>query len=106
MSVNLPLAYGYIRLDLAGRELATCEQRMQAFARERGYQLAAVFRERAPQAATLPQAFIDLIDECRRAEAHMVFTLCGHLAGMATPRACLVDVMAARGRAHVCELST
>ncbi|WP_406281623.1 hypothetical protein OH799_17340 [Nocardia sp. NBC_00881] len=104
MSVNLPLAYGYIRLDLAGRELTTCEQRMQASARERGYQLAAVFREREPLAATLPQAFIDLIDECRRAEAHMVFTVCGHLTGMATPRTCLLDVMAARGLAHVCEL--
>jgi hypothetical protein len=91
-------------LDLAGRELITCEQRLQAFARERGYQLAAVFQERAPQNATLPQAFIDLIDECRRAEAHIVFTLCGHLTGMATPRMCLLDVMAARGHAHVCEL--
>ncbi|MFQ6332063.1 hypothetical protein ACLMAL_38945 [Nocardia sp. CWNU-33] len=104
MNEILPLAYGYVRLDLVGRDLTSCEQRLLTFAREHGYELAAVFREQAPQAAKLPQAFIDLVHECRRAEANTVITLCGHLAGMSMPRLSLLDVLAARGNAHVCEL--
>ncbi|WP_063039508.1 hypothetical protein [Nocardia grenadensis] len=73
-------------------------------ARSLGYELATVFHEPAPQSATLPPVFIDLVKECRRAEARMVLTLCGHLSGMAVCRMVLLSVLDVRGNVEVQEL--
>ncbi|RMI30497.1 hypothetical protein [Nocardia stercoris] len=101
-----PLAYGYLRMDLISpQSLAGTVARLTAAAAEHGHELATVFYEDAPQSATLPEAFAELAMECRRSGAHTVFTLPGHLGGMAIPRICLLDFLAARGSAHVWELA-
>lgn len=101
---TLPLAYGYLRLELLGGEIATWEGRLAAAALELGFELAAVFREHAPE-ATVPPAYLDLLHECRRAQAHLVMTATGHLSGMTVPRACLLGLLAARAGARVYEVS-
>ncbi|RMI27682.1 hypothetical protein [Nocardia stercoris] len=77
---------------------------MNAAAADHGHELATVFYEDSPQSATLPEAFAELTIECRRSGAHAVFTLPGYLGGMAVPRICLLDFLAARGNAQVGEL--
>ncbi|WP_228838975.1 hypothetical protein, partial [Nocardia amamiensis] len=47
-----------------------------------GYELGAVFHEPPPQGGTLPPAFVDLVQECRRAAAHAVITLHGCCASL------------------------
>ncbi|RMI30116.1 hypothetical protein [Nocardia stercoris] len=103
----IPLAYGYVRTDLvAPQRLAETVARLTAAAADHGHELATVFYEDSPQSAALPEAFAELTIECRRSGAHTVFTLPGHLGGMAIPRICLLDFLAARGNAHVWELSS
>ncbi|MRH86649.1 hypothetical protein GFY24_04040 [Nocardia sp. SYP-A9097] len=102
--VTLPLAYGYLRLELLGDETALWEGRLASAARELGFELAAIFREYAPD-ATVPPAYLDLLDECRRARAHLVMTAAGHLSGMRVPRTCLLGLLAVRAGAQVCEVS-
>ncbi|MEV6320825.1 hypothetical protein AB0M45_06440 [Nocardia sp. NPDC051787] len=100
-----PLVYGYLRLDLlSGSELSQCHAQLETFAREHGYEFAAVFHESPPQSWSVPQAFAELVHACRRSGAHMVVTLAGHLSGMAMSRICLLDFLAARGNAHLMEL--
>ncbi|MEU1430222.1 hypothetical protein ABZ412_24395 [Nocardia sp. NPDC005746] len=109
MSYNttcMPLAYGYLRTDLLSpQRLVETVTRLMAAATEHGHELATVFYEDSPQNAALPEAFAELAIECRRSGAHTVYTCSGHLGGMAVPRICLLDYLAARGSAHVLELS-
>ncbi|MEV6324096.1 hypothetical protein AB0M45_23345 [Nocardia sp. NPDC051787] len=102
-----PLMYGYLRLDLlTGADVSLCEAQLETFAGEHGYEFGAVFRESSPQTCAVPQAFADLVHECRRAEAGVVVTLAGHMSGMAISRMCLLDFLASRGHAHLVELPT
>ena len=104
MSTVPPLAYGYLRLDLVD-DGEVAERVMVAAAQAAGCQLGAVFREWSPQTATVPPAFLDLVCECCRAEAHTVITVLGHLSGMAVPRMVLLDMLAVRADAQVCEVA-
>ncbi|WP_280382743.1 hypothetical protein [Nocardia wallacei] len=99
-----PLAYGYLRTDLVG-DGDRAERQMIRAAWDLGFQLAAVFREQSPQTAAVPPAYVDLVCECCRAEAHMVITVPGHLCGMAVPRMVLLDMLAVRAHAQVCEVT-
>ncbi|MEV6323731.1 hypothetical protein AB0M45_21435 [Nocardia sp. NPDC051787] len=100
-----PLVYGYLRLDLLeGSEVAACHAQLEAFARQHGYEFAAVFHESSPQTWSVPHAFAELVHACRRSGTHVVVTLAGHLSGMAMSRICLLDFLAARGNAHLMEL--
>ncbi|WP_327138894.1 hypothetical protein [Nocardia sp. NBC_01327] len=102
----LPLAYGYLRVDLLDSvALILGEQRLVTAAFQLGCQLAAVFLEPAPHSTTVPPAFLDLVQECRRSEAHTVITVCGHMSGMAVPHTCLLDILARRAAAQVCEVA-
>jgi hypothetical protein len=58
------------------------EDTLRAIARSLGYELATVFHEPTPQGGLLPPAFAEMIHECRRAAAHVVITLPGHLSNM------------------------
>ncbi|WP_280267593.1 hypothetical protein [Nocardia wallacei] len=104
MSAVLPLAYGYLRVDLLDDELIACEERLTAVAQDLGFELAAVFCEQPPQRASIPPAYLELLRECCRTQAHTVITLPGHLSGMAVPRMCLLEVLAVRAAAQVCEV--
>lgn len=100
-----PLMYGYLRLDLLNDlDVSACDARLEAFACEHGYEFGTVFHELSPQTWAVPYAFAQLVHECRRSEAHVVATLAGHISGMAMPRICLLDFLAARGHAHITEL--
>lgn len=104
--VLAPLAYGYLRTDLLGSaDLAICEARLAEAARRLGCQLGCIFHEDSPQTSTVPPAYLDLVRECCRAEAHRVVTGCGHLCGMAIPRTSLLDVLAVRAQVQVCEVA-
>ncbi|WP_327110698.1 hypothetical protein OHB12_23310 [Nocardia sp. NBC_01730] len=101
----LPLAYGYLRDDLLGDcDSDSSEDRLRNTARSLGYELGAVFREPAPQNAMLPPAFVDLVQECRRAAAHVVITLRGHMSDMAVCRMVLLTVLDVRAGATVHEV--
>jgi hypothetical protein len=101
----LPLAYGYMRDDLlSDRDLNSIEDRLRATARSLGYELAAVFRELPPQNATLPPAFVELVQECRRAAAHAVITPRGHMSDMSVCRMVLLAVLEVRAGAAVHEV--
>ncbi len=103
MNAVPPLAYGYLRVDLVDDgDLA--ERLMVAAAQAAGCELAAVFWERSPQ-STVPPAWLDLVCECCRAEAHTVFTALGHLCDMALPRMVLLEMLAVRADAQVSEVS-
>ncbi len=102
--LSLPLAYGYLRVDLLPGELDVWERRLVEVARGLGVELAAVFRESSPQ-ATVPPAYLDLLHECCRADAHIVVTVLGHLSGMAIPHTCLIDILLIRADARVCEVA-
>ncbi|MFE3725384.1 hypothetical protein [Nocardia sp. NPDC059154] len=105
MTALLPLAYGYVRDDLLrDRDPKSSDDILRAAARSLGYALGTVFHESAPQNATLPPAFVDLVQECRRAEAHTVLTLPGHLSGMAVCRMVLLAILEARAEAAVQEV--
>jgi hypothetical protein len=94
MTVLLPLAYGYLRADLLReRDRKSGEDRLRAAAESLGYALAAVFYEPAPQNGTLPPAFVELVQECRRTEARVVLTLSGHLSGRAVLRKILMAIL-------------
>ncbi|MGO4649765.1 hypothetical protein AB4305_33280 [Nocardia sp. 2YAB30] len=92
MTALLPLAYGYLRDDLLGDPNAS-EDKPRTAARSLGRALGTVFHEPAPQSATLPPAFIDLVQECRRAEAHTVLTMHVHLSGMSVCRMVLLEIL-------------
>ncbi|MQY20604.1 hypothetical protein [Nocardia macrotermitis] len=78
-----PLAYGYLRSDLLrDRDPNSVEQRLRTAAATLGYALGTIFYEPLPDSGTLPPAFVELVHECRRTEAHTVLTLHGHLSGM------------------------
>ncbi|MBF6454549.1 hypothetical protein [Nocardia cyriacigeorgica] len=105
MTALSPLAYGYLRDELlVDVELPRCDQRLIAIARQMGFDMAAIFHERADIASLVPGAFLDLVHECRRARARMVFTLPGHIAGLTVPAASLLHVLADRGEAAVFEV--
>ncbi|MEV4126785.1 hypothetical protein [Nocardia sp. NPDC049707] len=102
MTALLPLAYGYVRDEL----LRDCDRnssddRLRAAARSLGYALGGVFHEPASETATLPPAFVDLVQECRRAEAHTVLTLPGHLSGMSVCRMVLLAILDVRADAAI-----
>ncbi|WP_157121334.1 hypothetical protein [Nocardia miyunensis] len=83
MHTVLPLAYGYLRTDLLrDRDPNSVEQRLRAAADSLGYALGTVFYEPVPHDGTLPPAFVELVQECRRTEAHTVLTMHGHLSCM------------------------
>ena len=88
----LPLAYGYLRDDLL-RDPDSSEDRLRAASRSLGYELGTIFHERAPQSGTLPPVFVDLVQECRRSQAHTVLTLRGHLS-MPMCRTVLLRILA------------
>jgi hypothetical protein len=75
MTAILPLAYGYLRDDLL-HDPNSSENRLRAAAGSLGYALGAVFHEPSPQSGTLPPVFVDLVHECRRAEAHTRCSRC------------------------------
>ncbi|MEV0464771.1 hypothetical protein AB0I30_27810 [Nocardia tengchongensis] len=101
-----PLAYGYVRDDLlSGRDPNSSDNLLRAAARSLGYALGTVFHEPAPQNGTLPPAFVDLVRECRRAEAHTVLTLPGHLSGMSVCRMILLAILDVRAEAAVQEVA-
>ncbi|MET8796971.1 hypothetical protein ABZV91_11040 [Nocardia sp. NPDC004568] len=82
MTALPPLAYGYLRDDLVGgSDGATAETTLRAAATALGYELGTVFHEPPSPNGVLPPVFIDLVQECRRAAAHSVITLPGHLSG-------------------------
>ncbi len=102
-AIVLPLAYGYLRVDLVDDGDRAAGLMVEA-ARRLGCELAVVFWERSPQ-STVPPAWLDLVCECCRAEAHTVFTAPGHLCDMALPRMVLLEMLAVRADAQVCEVS-
>jgi hypothetical protein len=105
MTALLPLAYGYLRDDLLDeRGSSPGEDTLRDTARSLGYELGTVFHEPAPQNGTLPPAFVDLVQECRRAAAHTVITLRGHLSNMAVCRMVLLAVLDVRAGAAVHEV--
>ncbi|MBF6435494.1 hypothetical protein [Nocardia cyriacigeorgica] len=63
-----PLAYGYLRLDVAGESIGECERRIQQFVERQGYDLGMVFHERTYGCAALDA----LIAELRRAQCRNV----------------------------------
>lgn len=94
MTALQPLAYGYLRDDiLRDHDHAADEDRLRNAARSFGYELGAVFREPAPQNGTLPPAFVELVQECRRTAAQAVITLHGHLSNMPVCRMVLLAVL-------------
>ncbi len=102
----LPLAYGYVRDDLLEEcDCESSEDMLRDTARSLGYELGTVFHEPAPQNATLPPAFLELVQECRRASAHAVITVCGHMSHMAGCRMVLLTILDARVGATVHEVS-
>ncbi|MET8800221.1 hypothetical protein ABZV91_27970 [Nocardia sp. NPDC004568] len=105
MTTLLPLAYGYLRDDLLGaHDPAADEDKLRTAAASRGYALGTVFREPAPQNGMLPPAFVELVRECRRSDAHTVLTLNGHLSGMCICRMVLVAVLDVRADAAIQEI--
>jgi hypothetical protein len=105
MTALLPLAYGYLRDDLVhGRDRDSGDDLLRAAARSLGYELATVFHEPSPQSGLLPPAFVDLIQECRRAAAHTVLTLPGHMSNMSMSRMVLHEVLHTRAEAIVHEI--
>ncbi|MFC7426846.1 hypothetical protein [Nocardia tengchongensis] len=106
MTALPPLAYGYVRDDLlSDRDPSFSDKILRAAARSLGYALGTVFHEPTPQNATLPPAFVDLVRECRRAEAHTVLTLPGHLSGMSVCRMVLLAILDVRAEAAVQEVA-
>ncbi|MEU2037211.1 hypothetical protein [Nocardia niwae] len=97
MTDVLPLAYGYMRDDLLG-ERDAAENTLRAAAIALGYELGTVFHEPRCGSQGLPPAFVDLLTECRRADAEAVITPRGHLSETVT-RTVLQTVLVAR-----CEL--
>ncbi len=102
----LPLAYGYMRDDLLDdRNFRSSEDKLRDTARSLGYELGTVFHEPEPQNATLPPAFADLVQECRRAAAHAVITVRGHMSDMAVCRMVLLAILDVRAGVAVHEVS-
>ncbi|MFD7842788.1 hypothetical protein ACFV4K_07625 [Nocardia sp. NPDC059764] len=94
MTTLQPLAYGYVRDDLlSNRDPSASDTLLRAAARSLGYVLGTVFHEPGPQSATLPPVFVDLVHECRRAEACTVLTLPGHLASTSVCRKVLLAIL-------------
>ncbi|WP_433567378.1 hypothetical protein ACQP1O_20595 [Nocardia sp. CA-151230] len=94
-----------MRDDLLGnRDPNSSDKILRAAARSLGYALGTVFHEPAPQNAILPPAFVDLVQECRRARAHTVLTLPGHLSGMSVCRMVLLAILEVRAEAAVQEV--
>lgn len=106
MTTLLPLAYGYLRDDLLhDSDADTSESRLRAAAGSLGYELGAVFHEPAPQSGMLPPAFVDLVQECRRAAASAVLTLPGHMSNMSVSRMVLLAVLDVRTDTAVHEVA-
>lgn len=106
MTALHPLAYGYLRDDvLCDRDSVSSEDRLRDAARSLGYELGAVFREPAPQNGTLPPAFVELVQECRRTAAQAVITLPGHLSNMSVCRMVLLAVLEVRADTAVHEVA-
>ncbi|MBF6397461.1 hypothetical protein IU438_16870 [Nocardia cyriacigeorgica] len=106
MTALQPLAYGYVRDDLINsRDREASDDALRNAARSMGFELAAVFHEPPPQNALLPPAFVDLVQECRRAAAHLVVTMPGHLSNMSTSRMVLEEVLHVRAAAQVHEVA-
>ncbi|MGF6885967.1 hypothetical protein ABIA39_007520 [Nocardia sp. GAS34] len=102
----LPLAYGYVRDGLLDdRDFGSSEDKLRETARSLGYELGTVFHEPGPQNAALPPAFADMVQECRRAAAHAVITVRGHMSDMAVCRMVLVAILDVRAGAAVHEVS-
>ncbi|MFF3572176.1 hypothetical protein [Nocardia jiangxiensis] len=102
----LPLAYGYVRDDLLDDgSPGSSEDKLRETARSLGYELGTVFHEPEPQNATLPPAFADLVQECRRAAAHTVITVRGHMSHMPVCRMVLLSILDVRADATVHEVS-
>ncbi|WP_159851022.1 hypothetical protein [Nocardia sp. CY41] len=105
MTALLPLAYGYLRDDLINDgDRNKGEDMLRAAATSLGYELATVCHEPPPQSGLLPPAFVDLIQECRRAAAHLVITVQGHLSNMSISRMILQEILHARIEAIVHEI--
>jgi hypothetical protein len=63
-----PLMYGYLRLDVAGSQVAACEAQIRHFAACESFDLAMIFHERIHGNAALAA----LIAELQRSESHHV----------------------------------
>jgi hypothetical protein len=87
MTTLLPLAYGYIREGLLhDRDQRLSEDQLRKTTSSLGYELGTVFREPAPENGLLPPAFVDLVQECLRAEVRAVITPHGHMPDMSVCR--------------------
>ncbi|MEV6259025.1 hypothetical protein ACIHAX_35755 [Nocardia sp. NPDC051929] len=107
MTALLPLAYGYLRdglIEVADGEGDLGENTLRAADRSLGYELGTVFHEPPPDTGLLRPAFVDLIQECRRAAAHAVITLSGHLSNMSVSRMVLRAALQVRADAVVHEI--
>ncbi|MEU0500576.1 hypothetical protein [Nocardia sp. NPDC005998] len=81
-----PLMYALIRTALVADGVDRCEQRLYRFAREKGFDLAAVFRETGDGGAVE-----ELYCELQRSEArHLLIPTMEHLAGLPCPRRTLL----------------
>lgn len=63
-----PLMYGYLRLELAGGHVPSCEAQIRHFAEREGFDLAMIFHERIHGDVALTA----LVAELRRSECHHV----------------------------------
>jgi hypothetical protein len=95
-----------VRDDLLDDPLGfgSSDDKLRETARSLGYELGTVFHEPEPQNATLPPAFADLVQECRRAAAHAVITVRGHMSGMVVCRMVLLAILDVRAGAAVHEV--
>jgi hypothetical protein len=68
MVMMSPLMYGYLRLDIAGGQVAACEAQIRQFVEHEGFDLAMIFHERIHGGAALTA----LIAELQRSQSHHV----------------------------------
>jgi hypothetical protein len=68
MVTMMPLMYGYLRLDIAGGQVAACEAQIRHFVEHEGFDLAMIFHERIHGGAALTA----LIAELQRSQSHHV----------------------------------
>jgi hypothetical protein len=105
MTILMPLAYGYLRNDLLpDRDRDRSEGELWTAASVFGYELGTVFHEPDPLDGTLPPAFLDLVQECRRAEARTVLTLHRHLPNMSVCRMILSSILGVRADITIREI--
>ncbi|MET8800978.1 hypothetical protein ABZV91_31955 [Nocardia sp. NPDC004568] len=101
MIALLPLAYGHLRDDLV-HDRDAGDDALRAAARPLGHEPATVFHETS-SSGLLPPAFVDLIQECRRAAVRKVLTLQGHMTNTSMSPMFLHEILFALAAAVVHE---